>query len=143
MDWAKLLAKALNRDKIIVRGFSWERPHYCPILQARTWKSTDPIIIHSFNPFNMVCPILPQQVSKPSQAICFGNTLFWGCYLAWSTSRIIWYVGFLHFVHGDGPQWTSTHQHIIHWMPVITRLWMNLNWVSIWFHFGNPLCTKF
>jgi hypothetical protein len=41
-----------------------------------------------------------------------------------------------------GHKWTSTHQHIIHWMPVITWLWMNLNWVSIWFHFGNPLCTK-
>ncbi len=32
------------------------------------------------------------------------------------------------------PQWTSTHKHTIHWMPVITQLWMNLNWVSIWFH---------
>jgi hypothetical protein len=33
-----------------------------------------------------------------------------------------------------GPQWTSTHQCTIHWMPVITQLWMNLNWVNIWFH---------
>jgi hypothetical protein len=32
------------------------------------------------------------------------------------------------------PQWTSTHQGTIHWMPVITQLWMNLNWVSTWFH---------
>jgi hypothetical protein len=23
---------------------------------------------------------------------------------------------------------TSTHQRTIHWMPVITQLWMNVNW---------------
>jgi hypothetical protein len=40
------------------------------------------------------------------------------------------------------PQWTSSHQHTIHWMPVITQLWMNLNWVSIWFHFDNQFCNK-
>jgi hypothetical protein len=37
----------------------------------------------------------------------------------------------------------STHQHTIHWMPVITQLWMNLsNWMNlnygnISFHLGN------
>jgi hypothetical protein len=31
-------------------------------------------------------------------------------------------------------QWTSTHQCIIHWMSIITQLWMNLNRVNIWFH---------
>ncbi len=35
------------------------------------------------------------------------------------------------------PQWTSTHQRTIHWMLVITQLWMNLNWVNIWFHLAN------
>jgi hypothetical protein len=39
-------------------------------------------------------------------------------------------------------QWTSTHQHTIHWMPVITQLWMNFNWVNIWFHLGNQFCKK-
>jgi hypothetical protein len=24
---------------------------------------------------------------------------------------------------------------------VMTRLWMNLKWVDIWFHWGNPFCT--
>jgi hypothetical protein len=33
------------------------------------------------------------------------------------------------------PQWTSTYQRTIHWMPlIISQLWMNLNWVNIWFH---------
>jgi hypothetical protein len=42
-----------------------------------------------------------------------------------------------------GPQWTSTHQRtIIHWMPTITQLWMNLNWVNIWFLLGNQFCSK-
>jgi len=41
------------------------------------------------------------------------------------------------------PQWTSTHQHTIHWMPIITQLWMNLiNRVNIWFHLGNQFCRK-
>ncbi len=39
-------------------------------------------------------------------------------------------------------QWTSTHQCTIQWMPVITQLWMNLNWVSIWFHLDNQFCNK-
>jgi hypothetical protein len=38
-----------------------------------------------------------------------------------------------------GPQGTSTHQCIIHWMHIITQLWMNLNWVDIWF---NQFCKK-
>jgi len=38
--------------------------------------------------------------------------------------------------------WTSTHQCTIHWMPLITQLWMNLKWVGIWFHLGNQLCKK-
>jgi hypothetical protein len=33
--------------------------------------------------------------------------------------------------------WTSIHQGTIDWMPIITQLWMNLNWVNIWFHLGN------
>jgi hypothetical protein len=41
-----------------------------------------------------------------------------------------------------GPQWTSTHQCTIHWMLVIIQLWMNINWVNIWFHLGNPFCKK-
>jgi hypothetical protein len=40
------------------------------------------------------------------------------------------------------PQWTSTHQCIIHWIPVSTQLWMNLNWVNIWFCFSNQFCRK-
>jgi hypothetical protein len=40
------------------------------------------------------------------------------------------------------PRWTSTHQCTIQWMPVITQLWMNLNWVNIWSHLGNPFCKK-
>ncbi len=41
------------------------------------------------------------------------------------------------------PQWTSTHQQrTIHWMPVITQLWMNVNWVNIWFNLGNQFCKK-
>ncbi len=31
---------------------------------------------------------------------------------------------------------------IIHWMPVMTQLWMNLNSVHIRFHLGNPMCKK-
>jgi hypothetical protein len=41
-----------------------------------------------------------------------------------------------------GTQWTSTHRHIIHWMLIITQLWMNLNWVHIWFQVGNQFCRK-
>jgi len=40
------------------------------------------------------------------------------------------------------PQWTSTHHRTIHCMPIITQLWMNLNWVNIWFHLGNQFCSK-
>jgi hypothetical protein len=40
------------------------------------------------------------------------------------------------------PQWTSTHQCTIHWMPVITQSWMNLNWVNILFHLGYQFCWK-
>jgi hypothetical protein len=40
-------------------------------------------------------------------------------------------------------QWTSTDQRTIHWMPIMTQqLWMNLNWVNIWFHLGNQFCSK-
>jgi hypothetical protein len=28
-------------------------------------------------------------------------------------------------------QWTSTHQHTIHWMPLITQFRMKLNWINI------------
>jgi hypothetical protein len=28
---------------------------------------------------------------------------------------------------------TGTHKRTIHWMPVITQLWKNLNWVNVWF----------
>jgi hypothetical protein len=41
-----------------------------------------------------------------------------------------------------GPQWTSTHETTIHWMTVITRLWMNLNRVNMWFHPGNQFGRK-
>jgi len=41
-----------------------------------------------------------------------------------------------------GPQWTSTHQCTIHWMPVTTRFWMNLTRVNIWFHLGNQFYRK-
>jgi hypothetical protein len=41
-----------------------------------------------------------------------------------------------------GPQRTSTHEPTIHWMTVITRLWMNLNRVNMWFHLGNQFCMK-
>jgi len=41
-----------------------------------------------------------------------------------------------------GPQWTSTHQHTIHWMPIIAHLWMNLNWVNLWFALGDQFCRK-
>jgi hypothetical protein len=29
------------------------------------------------------------------------------------------------------PAAPTTHQHIIHQMPIMTQLWMNLNWVDI------------
>ncbi len=28
------------------------------------------------------------------------------------------------------------------WMPIMTQLWMNLNWVNIWFHLGNQFCRS-
>jgi hypothetical protein len=31
---------------------------------------------------------------------------------------------------------------IIHWMPIMTQLWMNFFLVNIWFHLGDPLCKK-
>jgi hypothetical protein len=37
---------------------------------------------------------------------------------------------------------TNTHQCIIQWMPIITRLWMNLIWANIWFHHGNQFRKK-
>jgi hypothetical protein len=40
------------------------------------------------------------------------------------------------------PQWISTHQCTIHWMPLTTHLWMNFNRVNIWFHLGNQYCKK-
>jgi hypothetical protein len=40
---------------------------------------------------------------------------------------------------GCGGQSESiTQQRTIHWMPIITQFWMNLNWVNIWFHLCNP-----
>jgi hypothetical protein len=36
----------------------------------------------------------------------------------------------------EGRLWAKVNQHSIHWMPVITQLWMNLNRVNIWFHLG-------
>ncbi len=30
----------------------------------------------------------------------------------------------------------------IHWMTIITHVWMNLNWVNIWFHLRNQFCKK-
>jgi len=36
-----------------------------------------------------------------------------------------------------------THQCTIHWMAVISQLWMNfINWVHIWFNLGNQFCKK-
>jgi hypothetical protein len=35
-------------------------------------------------------------------------------------------------------KWMGT----IHWMPIITQLWMNLNWVNMWFNLGNQFCRK-
>ncbi len=34
----------------------------------------------------------------------------------------------------------TVNQHTINWMPDITQLWLNLNWVSIWFDLGKGLC---
>jgi hypothetical protein len=31
---------------------------------------------------------------------------------------------------------------IIHWMPIMTQLWMNFFLVNIWFHLGDPLRKK-
>jgi hypothetical protein len=41
-----------------------------------------------------------------------------------------------------GPEWTSTHQLTIHWMPIMTQLWMNLNQIIIWFCLANPFYKK-
>jgi hypothetical protein len=27
-------------------------------------------------------------------------------------------------------------------MTIITHVWMNLNWVNIWFHLRNQFCKK-
>jgi hypothetical protein len=35
------------------------------------------------------------------------------------------------------PEWTSTHQCTMNWMPIMAQLWINLNLVNIWFHLGN------
>jgi hypothetical protein len=121
VDWAKLLAKAWNRDKIIVRGFSWERPHYCPILQqglGNPWfhnlelsnLSSDPIIIHSFNPLTRATwlpnPPTTSFKAKPGH-------LFWEhlvlrllpCIKHWQNYFVCWV--FLHFVHGGA----TVNQH--------------------------------
>jgi hypothetical protein len=38
---------------------------------------------------------------------------------------------------------TSLNHHCtIHWMRIVTQLWMNLNWVNIWFHLGNQFRNK-
>jgi hypothetical protein len=37
---------------------------------------------------------------------------------------------------------TNVNQPTIHWMPVITQLWMNLNRVTIYFHLGNQFYKK-
>jgi hypothetical protein len=42
----------------------------------------------------------------------------------------------------SGPACTRTHEHTIHWIPVMTQLWMNLNRVNIWFDLGNLFCKK-
>jgi hypothetical protein len=34
-------------------------------------------------------------------------------------------------------------QHTIHWMPIITQLWVKLIWVNIWTPFGNQFCRKY
>jgi hypothetical protein len=34
------------------------------------------------------------------------------------------------------------NQHTIHWMAIMTQLWMNLSWVNIKFHLGNSFCNK-
>jgi hypothetical protein len=39
-------------------------------------------------------------------------------------------------------QWATVNQRTIHWMPIITQLWMNLNRVNIWFNLGNQFCKK-
>jgi len=42
-------------------------------------------------------------------------------------------------IHSGLPS-DRVNQHTIHWMPLMTQLWMNINWVDIWFHSGNPSC---
>ncbi len=42
----------------------------------------------------------------------------------------------------SGPACTRTHEHAIHWIPVMTQLWMNLNWVNIRFDLSNLFCKK-
>jgi hypothetical protein len=38
-------------------------------------------------------------------------------------------------VHQDWFEDVTVNLRTIHWMPVITQLWMNLKRGSIWFHF--------
>jgi hypothetical protein len=58
----------------------------------------------------------------------------------WDRSRVF---SQLNWQAGDmRPQWTSTNQPTIYWMPLITQLWMDLNWVNIWFHPGGQFCRK-
>jgi len=58
----------------------------------------------------------------------------------WGHSRVF---SQLNWQPGDmRPQWTSTNQHTIYWMPFITQLCMDLNWVNIWFHLGDQFCRK-
>jgi len=40
------------------------------------------------------------------------------------------------------PQWTSTHECTIHWIPVMIQLCMILNWVTTRLHLGNPFYKK-
>jgi hypothetical protein len=36
----------------------------------------------------------------------------------------------------------TVNQCTIHWMPVMTQLWMILNWVTTWSHLGNSFKKK-
>lgn len=45
----------------------------------------------------------------------------------WRSSQIWEWLWFCGNNFRKWPEWTSTHQHIIHWMPIITQLWINLN----------------
>jgi hypothetical protein len=39
-------------------------------------------------------------------------------------------------------KWRSTHQCTIHWMPIMTQLWMSLNWVNIRFQLGKSILLE-